>query len=183
MLMPAYLIAAASTGLALGDEVKPKKLQMRDPVTHESLARAIQAENNRDPMVEIKPSDAPDPSKNSVPTSILERSDILSFNGLTTLIPKRAILTLPESLKARVGTHGQGHRLVNWSEFLVANRGWITTLEVSRAQVEGNAALPIEAGERINKSSSLIVATFQGGPISVLPEKKPEPESEISTEE
>ena len=51
--------------------------------------------------------------------------------------------------------------------------GWITTVEVSRVQAEGNLALADETAKRIQKSASLIVATYQGGPISVLPLKVP----------
>lgn len=180
ILIPMCVIAA-SAGTGLGDEPKPK-IQMRDVATHDTLSRTLQAANNRDPMLDVKISEVSDPSKNAVQTDILDRSDIISFNGLTTLVPKRAILTLPEALASRVGTHAPGHRIVHWSEFLIANRGWITTLEVSRAQAEGNAPLPTESRERISKSSAMIIATYQGGPISVLPLKEPETESESQSQ-
>jgi hypothetical protein len=40
-------------------------------------------------------------------------------------------------------------------------------------QAEGNKALAEEVSSRIGKSSNLVVATYQGGPISVLPLKAP----------
>lgn len=179
LVLPLFLIVAGAAASS-ADESKPK-IQMRDAATHDSLARTLQAANNRDPMADIQSSEVEDPSKNAVPTHILDRADIISYNGLTTLVPKRAILALPETLKTRVGTHGEGHRIVAWSEFLIANRGWLTTLEVSRAQAEGNLPIPESSRKRINKSGNMIVATYQGGPVSVLPLKLPEPET--STEE
>lgn len=164
-------------GVVLGNEPAPKP-QFRDAATHDSLSRILQAEGNRNPMLEIKPSETPDPSKNTTQIDILDRSDIISFNGLTTLVPKRAILALPDSMKSRIGNHPPGHRLVHWSEFFTANRGWISTIEVSRAQAEGNATLTSDSQERITKATQMIVATFQGGPISVLPEKTQEPSTE-----
>lgn len=165
--LPIWLVAATLQP-GLGNEPAPKP-RIREAATHETLARVLQAENNRDPLLEITPSETPDPSKQAPPANILERSDIISFNGLTTLIPKRAILALPESMASRVGKQLPGHRLVHWPDFLAANRSWISTIEVTRAQAEGRSALADDSRERISKSSQMIVATFQGGPISVLP--------------
>ena len=53
------------------------------------------------------------------------------------------------------------------------NRGWISTIEVTRVEAEGNQALSEETQERVAKSRKLVVATCFGGPISVLPVKKP----------
>ena len=60
------------------------------------------------------------------------------------------------------------------------NRGWITTVEVSRVQAEGNLAIAEETRERIGKSMNLVVATYMGGPISVLPLKE-EAKTQAST--
>jgi len=63
--------------------------------------------------------------------------------------------------------------LVGWTDFLTANRGWITTVEVSRTQAEGNEAMNEELADRIGKNRNMVVATYKGGPISVLPMKEP----------
>ena len=70
---------------------------------------------------------------------------------------------------------------MSWMDFFTLNRGWITTVEVSRVQAEGNEALAEEISTRIGKSTNLVVATYMGGPISVLPPKVPE-EEKVSTE-
>lgn len=73
-----------------------------------------------------------------------------------------------------------GAKIVGWSDFFTANRGWITTVEVSRVQAEGNLAIAEETQERIGKSRNLVVATFMGGPISVLPLKEPKEAKELT---
>jgi hypothetical protein len=67
---------------------------------------------------------------------------------------------------------------VGWTEFLTLNRGWVTTVEVDRTQAEGNKMMAEEVTEQITKSTNLVVATYMGGPISVLPMKEPANESQ-----
>lgn len=122
------------------------------------------------PMAELKE----DPTKVNQPEDLLSKSDIISYNGMTTLVPKRAIIQLPESMAQRVG-RPDGSRIVSWAEFHAANRGWITTLEVSRAQAAGREPFSKETSETLSKATTMVVATFNGGTISVLPPKAPVP--------
>jgi hypothetical protein len=74
-----------------------------------------------------------------------------------------------------------GHRLVAWKEFHAKNLGWISTMEVNRTQAEGRSPLGESSQERISNATNLIVATYHGGPISVLPLRQPnEPESDAT---
>jgi hypothetical protein len=104
------------------------------------------------------------------PKSLLDQSDIICFGNFATLVPKRAILQIPKNLAGRIQIK-PGVTIQSWSDFFAANRGWITSVEVSRTQAEGNAPIAEETATRISKSSNLIVATYLGGPISVLPIK------------
>jgi hypothetical protein len=61
------------------------------------------------------------------------------------------------------------------------NRGWITTVEVSRTQAEGNLEIEKDIRNRIAESTNLVVATYQTGPISVLPLKVPASEATAET--
>ncbi len=144
-----------------------------DSISSEELSLKFQRSNQRDPMKTLVKIDAEDPSKSNQPVNLLEQSDIVCFGGLATLVPKRAILATPTKYKDCL-TLRKGSKIVGWSEFFAVNRGWITTVEVSRVQAEGNKALPKETSDRIGKSMNLVVATFSGGPISVLPLKQPE---------
>lgn len=146
--------------------------EMRDAVTHEELVLSYQKAAQNDPVRKLVPTKGVDPSVVNKPKDLIADSDILCFNGMATLVPKRAVLQIPKDLASRL-KYIPGAKLLSWADFYAANRGWITTVEVSRVQAEGNSPLPEETRKRMEKSSNLIVATYQAGPISVLPPKVP----------
>src|SRR5688572_18404373 len=111
---------------------------MRDAATHEELAgRAREAAKGNLTKLPV-PAKPAAPSKVEPPRSLLSESDIVCFNGNATLVPKRAILQLPKNLADRL-KYQPGSKLLNWGDFYALNRGWITTVEVSRVQAEGNS--------------------------------------------
>lgn len=146
--------------------------RMRDAATHEQLSLAYRMAAQTDPMRNMPPAKGADPSVSNRPKDLVSDSDILCFGGLATLVPKRAILTIPKNLADRL-KFLPGSQIQSWAEFYAQNRGWITTVEVSRPQAEGNKPLDEELTKRIGKSTNLVVATYLGGPISVLPLKAP----------
>jgi hypothetical protein len=159
--------------MASAAEVTPKaKPHFADSVSSEELNLAYRKSSRRDPMKSLEKIPGEDPTKVNQPVSLLEQSDIICFGGVATLVPKRAILSLPAKYKDCLKLK-PGAKIVGWAEFYAVNRGWITTVEVSRVQAEGNKALAEEISDRIAKSNNLVVATFSGGPISVLPPKQP----------
>ncbi|MEI6673655.1 MAG: hypothetical protein WCO57_00600 [Verrucomicrobiota bacterium] len=147
---------------------------MQDAVTHEQLAERLPRIQQEDPMKQLPEATGEDPAK-TPPEDLLSQSDVLCFGGMATLVPKRAILLQPKPLANR-RQFLRGSTLMGWSEFYAKNRGWITTVEVSRAQAEGNEPLAADVTTRLKDSSALVVATYLGGPISVLPLKPPPPE-------
>lgn len=147
----------------------------RDAATHESIMEK-RGEPMPNPITRLSNTAAPEEVKDSkvyVPESLMSRSDVIHFGRFATLVPKRAILHLPTSLRGSVGMPS-GVQMVSWGQFYKANRNWIRTYEVTRAQAEGMAPLPEEATEMFEKSRQLIVATYQSGPISVMPLKEDE---------
>lgn len=151
---------------------------MRDAVTHEQIVVKYRQAMQADPMSKQVPAKGPDPTTARPPSSLLADSDVICFNGAVTLVPKRAILQIPKNLADRF-KYQPGSKLLSWSEFYALNRGWITTVEVSRAQAEGNSPIADETKKLLSKSGNLIVATYHAGPISVLPPKVPaEPTTE-----
>jgi hypothetical protein len=146
--------------------------EMRDASTHEQLTMTYRKAAQEDPMRTMQPAKGVDPSTVNQPKDILSESDIICYNGTATLVPKRAILNLPAAMQSRL-KFLPGSKLMTWTDFYTLNRGWISTVEVSRVQAEGNEALKEEISTRIGKSSNLVVATYKGGPISVLPLKVP----------
>lgn len=168
--LPAITLLVFSP-MALGESKVPLPARFRDAVTHDQLTKALQKSEQKDPMTDLAQTTGDDPSKVNQPINLLEQSDIICFGELATLVPKRAILATPANHKERLSMK-PGVRIVGWSEFFALNRGWITTVEVSRIQAEGREPIGEETQERIGKSTNLIVATFMAGPISVLPLKE-----------
>lgn len=159
--------------VASAETPPPLKSRFRDVVSHERLANALSQTSETDPMKALAPTTGADPSTVNQPVNLLEQSDIICFGDLATLVPKRAILSAPANIRDRLSLK-PGVRFVGWSDFYATNRGWINTVEVSRVQAEGREPISEETQESIGKSTYLTIATFMGGPISVLPPKAPE---------
>ena len=169
-LIPCFLMLCGLSPLAWSQPARQG--EMRDAPTHEQLALIYRKAAQEDPMRKMQPAKGVDPSVTNQPKDLISRSDIICYNGTATLVPKRAILNLPAAMQSRL-KFLPGSRLMSWSDFYALNRGWISTVEVSRLQAEGNEAFKEEISTRIGKSSNLVVATYLGGPISVLPLKIP----------
>ncbi len=146
---------------------------MRDAATHDGLVQRLRQAERVDPMKGMPPTQGPDPAKN-LPKDLISQSDIICFGGVATLVPKRAIIMIPKAMANRTQLESK-YRLVGWAEFYALNRGWITTVEVTRVQAEGNLPLAEDTTASLQESTKLVVATFQGGPISILPLKEPPP--------
>ena len=153
---------------------------MRDAATHEQLARQWSQTQQDDPMKLLPAAQGKDPA-GKPPKDLLSQSDILCFGGMATLVPKHAILLIPKAMAGRT-QFAAGSTLLGWTEFYAQNRGWITTVEVTSEQAEGHAPLAGDITKRYSDGSNLVVATYQGGPISVLPLKAPLPASATQTE-
>lgn len=166
-------LALAFAATAVRGQVVESRPTMRDAVSHRQLAKVHQQVSNQSPTAVLKAAKGADPSKVNQPANILSRSEIISYGGWVTLVPKRAILNLPANYKARLRTDPSAKAL-GWADFFALNRGWITTVEVTREQAEGDSAFGEELAERVAKSRNLVVATYQGGPIGVMPVKVPD---------
>lgn len=127
---------------------------------HADAAGVRQLENTANPAKENKPPD------------LLATSDILCFNDSATLVPKDAILHIPSAFASRIGMK-DGSKFQVWSDFLAANRGWITTVEITPNQAGGNDPISDETSKSISKANTIVVAVYKGGPISLKPYKDP----------
>jgi len=178
------ILAGLSTAIASAQpEAGGQNRMLRDVPTNEALMNRLRETQEMNPLANHKAVEPEEATEVYRPKSLIENSDIISFNGLTTLVPKGAILAIPDSLNHRIGNHVAGNRVVNWSEFLQANRGWVMQVEVTRDQAHGRTSLPEAVLERKSKTTSLMVATFQGGPIAVLPPKPEETDEARSAED
>lgn len=151
----------------------------RDAATSESLAAEYRKVSLVDPMKAAFPeAEGKDPTVMNRVGNLLENSDILTFNGQTTLVPKNALVMIPAKLSDRVNKHQPGAEIVGWLEFYSRNQAWISTVEVTFAQARGDEPVAPETLALLGKNGNLVVAVLKSGPISVMP---PKPETPIQT--
>ena len=144
-------------------------------VTHEELA--LRLREMEDPIKGVRTLGPPSDRENSKPyepENLLTRSEVLRRGDLATLVPKRAIIHLPDAQKSALGLLGQSVKLVPWADFYRVNRQWIATVEVTRHQAEGLEPLSEDVIKGFERETRVVVATYLSGPISVLPYVPPE---------
>jgi hypothetical protein len=100
--------------------------------------------------------------------SLLEMSTVLSHAGQSTLLPKGSVIWTPDSVKDRIVPAPSGVT-IPWQEFLTANRNWISTCEVDVKQICGEKPLTPQMLNSFKTRGVMIVATLNGGPVTVLP--------------
>jgi len=123
----------------------------------------------------FQPSTQPDKSNEQKKKDIVAESDILCFRGTATLVPKRAVIHVPERHARRLQL-APGAKLMTWSEFYAANRSWISVVEVSIDEAKGEKPFDEKRQEWLDSNSKVVVATLRRGPVSVLPLKEAQTE-------
>jgi len=152
----------------------PARQPMTDVVTHDDIVEAARVAKEKTPPPVFKPLEGEDPSVVNRPKDLLSRSDIFSYLGQATLVPKRAVLHFPKELESRGGFQ-ENAKFVPWIDFYAANRAWIRTVNVSRAQAMGQEPMDEATVNSFAKEKRLVVATYQEGPISVNRYEPPAP--------
>ncbi len=171
-------MAGSWLALALGVALAATPPVMRDAATHQDLVARKRATAEPGLPLGMTPCKGPDPSKANQPGDLIGRSDLVCHGGVATLVPKRALLSVPERFRQRLRMV-EGTRVVTWEEFFARNRDWITTVEVTPEEAGGRAMLPEKTTRQIADCDTVVVATFLGGPISVL-EYQPAPTAGLS---
>lgn len=154
--------------VAHGQQAKP---EFRDAATHEQLVAKRRAMANMNPVANLPDDVGEDPTVVNKIGNLLENSDVITFNGLTTLVPKNAIVMIPEKYSGVLNNPATGTKVVSWLEFYSVNRSWISTVEITFTQARGDAPVAPETLEHLGKSGNMIVAVLQNGPISMMPPK------------
>lgn len=176
------LFVALTTLADSPSDTSRKASPMRDTVKHSELSRSLRMAQQNDPMRNLGPAmgdTEKDPAKNLAGRDLIKESIILCFRGDLTLVPKNSVLYMPPQLESRFQA-ADGAAIKTWQDFYRANRGWIRTIEVSQDQAMGRAPLPKDTEATFASSTSVIVATYNGGPISVNPYVEPEePKSDL----
>ncbi|MCW1886611.1 hypothetical protein OKA04_17870 [Luteolibacter flavescens] len=167
------LLATAS---AAEPAEETRRVPMRDVVTHDQIVEAARLAREDNPPPVFKPLEGEDPSVVNRPKDLLSRSEIFSYRGKASLVPKRAVLHFPKELSDRKGIKEESQFLA-WIDFYAANRAWIRTVEVTRAQAEGKQTLDEGVLKSFEKERRLVIATYQEGPISVIPAQVESPDT------
>ena len=132
-------------------------------VTAADIARLQQS----NPMKELqKPAEGEAKVSTPAEQSIIKQSVILHDGKNWTIVPKGAVIFLPEAMKSRVDAKPVG-KLMAFNDFLAANCNWLTTHEVTFGQAAGDESLPAERVGYWSKQEKIVVAVHQDGPISV----------------
>lgn len=132
-------------------------------ITPEALAKLQQGS----PMSRLeKPVESQSTVVRPAERSIIKDSTILHDGRNWTMVPKGAVIFLPEAMKNRVNVKPVG-TLLSWVDFLTKNRAWVTTNDVSFDQAAGSQPLPAERVAFWAKQDKVVVAVHQSGPISV----------------
>lgn len=108
---------------------------------------------------------------------LMEYSEFIGMDGFVTLVPKGAIIHVPERFKANVLPKAVG-RFLSWPEFSARYRGLVVTREVTIEEASGAKAIEVKAMDAVRKGDLITVAILGGNPISVAkssipPENKP----------
>lgn len=103
---------------------------------------------------------------------LMEMSTAIQGGADFMLVPKGSVLFCPPALAVKIVERPTG-KMMDWAQFVGANRSWITTFAVTREQVTGEKPIPPDAMERFQKNKLLVLATLQGGPVTVLKPKQP----------
>lgn len=164
------LLLFAGTLQLTAAEKRPTQ-PMREATTHDALSQSLRMVQQKDPVRNLGPAigkSDEDPSKAYAGRDLIKDSAILCYRGFLTLVPKRAVLHLPDKLKDRFEVQ-ENVKVQTWKDFYQTNRGWIRTVEVTREQAMGQSPMPEEIVAAFENSTAAVIATFKGGPISVLP--------------
>lgn len=178
MNFPRSLLAIGFTALSLLASLEAqeaKRMKVNDVITNDQMANAHRLANTHDPLRDLGAAAGninEDPAKRHHQRDLIKESTILCFRGYLTLVPKRAVLHVPDALVSRVGAQ-EGAEVKTWQEFYQLNRGWLREMEVTREQSKGLSPMPEETLNAIANSTSIVVATFKSGPISVMPYVEP----------
>lgn len=140
--------------------------EARDVVREEALRKQVaEAPNLKSQLAaKAKPLTKAAPS---IQSSLWTNSVILADGEKFTLVPVGSILHLPAELRGHVAASPQGD-FTFWPSFLERNTAWLAAKEVSMSLSRGNVQEAQVMLKNISHEKRLIVATYKGGPITIL---------------
>lgn len=98
--------------------------------------------------------------------SLVEMSTLLASGGNWVMIPKTALIYVPDRYSDKVVAKPSGS-LISWNEFLKRNAGWIHTHEVTVLQARGKEVIDQKIIQAYQSMGKVVIATHQKNPITV----------------
>jgi hypothetical protein len=92
-------------------------------------------------------------------------SDFISFGGLTTFVPKGAVMHVPERIRACMTPDVKGE-LVFWTAFLNRFPALVEPFEVTIQEAAGATKIKPERLAAAMRSERIIVSVIHGNPTS-----------------
>ena len=114
------------------------------------------------------------PETDRRPYDIVAMSDFIAFDELSTLVPKGAILHIPEGFRHNV-VQGPKGQLLLWNEFLTRNRARVAPLEIGVEEATGAKPIDPKTLAAAMRNGMILVAVIHGNPSSVAPPVSPPP--------
>ena len=176
-VLPVLMFLSGFAILFASETDKREERVFRLRPTHEELAKrqaevkARQEQNGVVPRV-AKPSEK---RKSPGSSSLIARSAVLSSNHSWTIVPKGAVLHVPDRFKTQVNGKRNG-KLVPWKTFFAQNRGWIHVHSVSMKEARGEKKMDPDKVKVYQGLGRVVVSVCHGGPISIVAPKKEDPE-------
>lgn len=112
---------------------------------------------------------------------IYQTSDVLTDGQFHTVVPKGAILSVPESLLNRMAS-GPAGQFQFWPDFYARNKSWIRLQEVEVDVAKGKAPLPEAVVKMMGTETKMVIASYKGTIVSVL-EAPPKDDTAEKTKE
>jgi hypothetical protein len=157
--------ATALMSQSPASQAKTQAPAARDAATESSLQREMQKSKrlaDYKGAFEAAPEVAPD-----LTPSLYKKSIILFDGDNHTVVPMGAVLALPAGYRNRIIDKPEGEFLF-WSTFLEKNKKWVGAWEVPMAMARGDAEMSKSVMKQIANDTRVLVATYKGGPITVL---------------
>jgi hypothetical protein len=126
-------------------------------------AELIKLRSRSQPMTGSSPDQA---VSSPAASSFADTSDFVSFNGLSTFVPKGAVLHVPDRMRPNMVT-GLAGQVVFWTDFLKRFPAIVEPLEVTIQEAAGVKKIEPSRLAAAMRSERIIVTVIRGNPTSV----------------
>ncbi len=97
-----------------------------------------------------------------------ERADFIQNRGQVLMIPKKALIHVPDWLQDKVITDGKTEgKLVRIDKFMATNSAWLATYPVSFELAVGKKQFTDQELEQLQTMNKIVVATHGNTPIGI----------------